>query len=95
MFQFRINGKAIALLLANTPNTNTRPQWTGDRSTIEAAWKAIAKGYNPFGHTMEPDSINAIDLHFTLTQAGMTVEIMEGGDRLQKYDPMLPPGAQT
>ncbi len=71
----------------NDGNTDTRLERYIERS-LETASGA-------FGHTIDPKSITPIDLHYAIGRMGLAIEIIEGAEMIEEYDPDIPEGAIT
>jgi len=57
--------------------------------------RSLETSSGAFGHTIDPKSITPIDLHYALGQMGLVIEIVEGAEMVEEYNPAIPEGALT
>lgn len=91
LFVFRVQ------LDTDDPNTKTKPNYRGDVDIVRVVRNRLSLSYGAFGHILDPDNIDAIDLHHALvTQFGYLKPVVtEGADKLKTYKTGIPSGAVT
>jgi hypothetical protein len=68
----------------------------GDELLIRELLNRLDGAYGAFGHPINIKSATAIDLDYALRQMqDLTVEVTEGAEMVEVYDPDIPAGAVT
>jgi len=98
-------GEAILTLEAESGNDRnpvqlrpaSTPASAGDEITVQEIELQFFRKHGPFGHIFTPEMTSPYDLDHVLKQLPpkFTVEILEGAELVQSYDPDIPEGAIT
>jgi hypothetical protein len=84
-------------LRVESANESAVPEFLGGNSLEYVVRDYLASAYGAFGHTIDPNSLTAIDLHAALAspRSPFTFEVLEGAVFVETYDPQIPANAIT
>jgi hypothetical protein len=86
---------AVISLDVEDGNQYGKAEMEGDKPLINVIEGYMLTASGAFGHRINLDSVSAIDLDYALRSSYLAVEITEGKEIVESYDPGIPEGALT
>ena len=80
---------------SNDPNKSSKVSYEGDQYILSEAFYLLKNAYGAFGHTLDPENANPIDLHSAVMRElqRFRPEVVKGQELIKRYNNKLPFGA--